>query len=50
MPMPDLIEKNAALAKSFTPMPTRERRKLEQSIESGKKLAMAGFFRDHVDA
>jgi predicted aldo/keto reductase-like oxidoreductase len=50
MPMPDHIEKNAALAKNFTPMPRRELRRLEQSIEAGKKLAMAEFFQDHLDA
>ena len=50
MPRLDHIEGNAALARAFTPMSTRQRRQLEESIESGRKLAMHQFFRTHEDA
>jgi aryl-alcohol dehydrogenase-like predicted oxidoreductase len=50
MPKLDQIEHNAQLACSFTPMPPRERRQLEESIETSHKLAMAEFFRHHADA
>jgi hypothetical protein len=49
MPRIEHIERNAVLARAFTPMPTRERRRLQQSIESGRKLAMHQFFSDHED-
>jgi predicted aldo/keto reductase-like oxidoreductase len=49
MPRLEHIEQNVALAKAFSPMSTRQRRHLEQSIESGKKLAMEHFFRNHED-
>ena len=50
MPHLEHIEQNVALAKAFSPMSSRQRRRLEQSIESGKKLAMEQFFADHEDA
>jgi hypothetical protein len=49
MPRLDHIEGNAALARAFTPMSTRQRRQLEESIESSRKLAMLQFFLDHED-
>ena len=41
MPRLEHIEHNA--------MPARERQRLQESIESGRKLAMRQFFRDHED-
>jgi len=49
MPHLEHIERNVALAKTFSPMSTRQRRLLEESIESGKKVAMARFFSEHED-
>ncbi len=50
MPQLQHIERNALLARSFAAMPVRERQKLQESIESGRKLAMHQFFRVHEDA
>jgi len=50
MPQLEHIERNAAFAREFTPMSTRERSRLVNSIERGHQLAMAEFFRDHQDA
>ncbi len=50
MPQIELIERNAALARSFTSMSSRERNRLVDSIEAGRKHAMHQFFRDHEDA
>lgn len=49
--MPQLahIESNAALARSFRPMSTRERRRLEHSIATGRKQAMLRFLHEHED-
>ena len=49
MPRLEHIERNAVLARAFTPMSTRQRRRLEESIESGRKLAMDQFFSAHED-
>ena len=49
MPRLEHIDSNVALARSFTPMSTRQRRRLEESIESGRKLAMQQFFSAHED-
>jgi aryl-alcohol dehydrogenase-like predicted oxidoreductase len=49
MPRVEHIEHNADLARNFTPMSSRQRRRLEESIESSRKLAMAEFFHGHVD-
>ena len=49
MPHLEHIEQNAALARAFTPMSPRQRRRLEQSIESGRKEAMLRLFADHED-
>jgi hypothetical protein len=50
MPRLEHIESNAALARAFKPMSARQRRHLEESIESGHKLSMRQFFCDHQDA
>jgi uncharacterized protein len=50
MPHLEHIERNAALASAFKPMSARERRRLADSIESGRKLAMLHFFSVHKDA
>jgi predicted aldo/keto reductase-like oxidoreductase len=50
MPQLEHIERNVVLARAFTPMSTRQRRQLEESIESGRKLAMHQFFSTHEDA
>ena len=49
MPRLEHIESNAALARTFKPMSTRQQRQLEESIESGRKLAMHQFFAAHQD-
>jgi predicted aldo/keto reductase-like oxidoreductase len=49
MPQLEHIERNVVLARTFTPMSTRQRRQLEESIESGRKLAMHQFFSMHED-
>jgi len=49
MPQLEHIERNVVLARAFTPMSTRQRRQLEESIESGRKLAMHQFFAAHQD-
>jgi uncharacterized protein len=49
MPRPEHIERNAALARAFTPMSAHERRRLVDSIESSRKLAMHRFFSAHQD-
>lgn len=50
MPRSEHIEANAMLAKSFKPMSRRERRRLVDSIGTGRSHAMIGFLRDHEDA
>ena len=49
MPRLEHIESNAALARDFKPMSTRQRQQLEESIESSRKQAMHHFFADHQD-
>ena len=49
MPRVEHIEHNADLARNFTPLSTRQRRRLEESIETSRKLAMARFFQAHQD-
>jgi aryl-alcohol dehydrogenase-like predicted oxidoreductase len=50
MPRPEFIQSNASLAASFKPLNAKARRRLAESIESSRKLAMAEFFQDHLDA
>src|SRR5205814_2928227 len=40
MPQFEHIERNALLARQFKPLSARDRQRLEQSIDSGRKLAM----------
>lgn len=49
MPKLEHIDQNAEIARNFVTMSSRQRRKLEESIESGRKLAMAQFFSSHED-
>ncbi len=49
MPKPEHIEANAALAHSFKSLSARQRRKLAESIETSRKLAMHRFFEHHED-
>ncbi len=49
MPQLELIERNATLARTFTSLSLRERNRLVDSIEAGRKHAMHHFFRDHED-
>jgi hypothetical protein len=50
MPRLEHIERNAVLARSFSPMSARERRRLAESIDTSKKQALVRFFADHADA
>jgi len=50
MPHLDLIERNSTFACSFKPISARERTRLAESIEAGRKQAMLDFFRNHEDA
>ena len=49
MPRFEHIELNARLAHSFTPMSGRQRRRLQETIDTGKKLALRQFLRAHAD-
>lgn len=49
MPRLEYVRSNAAFAGAFSPMSARERRRLSESISGTRKLAMAEFFRDHMD-
>jgi uncharacterized protein len=50
MPRLEHIEHNAAFARTFKPLSAGQRRRLEKSIESGRKVAMRDFFSHHEDA
>jgi len=50
MPKLEFLEKNAATARGFRPMPEDERRRLVGSIADSHKVSMREFFRDHADA
>jgi predicted aldo/keto reductase-like oxidoreductase len=50
MPHLEHIEHNANFARSFKPMSGRQQRHLQESIESGKKLALRRFLENHEDA
>jgi uncharacterized protein len=50
MPQFDHIEHNAQLAHSFTRMSGHQRRQLQQSISSERKLAMLDLLNNHEDA
>ncbi len=49
MPHLEHIERNVALTRAFTPMSARERRRLSNSIENARKLAMREFLSAHED-
>lgn len=49
MPRLELIAENAALARSFTPLSRRQRGRLVESIEAGRKQALQAFLREHED-
>lgn len=49
MPSLALIERNAVLARDFSPLGRGERERLTNSIAAGRKEAMRRFFRDHED-
>lgn len=49
MPRFEHIDRNALLARSFTRMSVRQRRRLEKSIDSGRKLAMLKLLDHHQD-
>lgn len=50
MPKPDLIQKNAQLARAFKPMSARQRSKLTEAIDAKHALSMHRFLADHADA
>ena len=50
MPRFEHIERNALLARSFSPMSVRQRRRLEQSIDANRKMAMLNLLQQHQDA
>ncbi len=50
MPKPEFIDRNIELATSFTPMSGEQRRKLTDSIATERKVSLARFFQDHLDA
>jgi uncharacterized protein len=49
MPKVEHIEHNAAFVKGFKPLGESQRRRISESIASGRKEAMLRFFRDHED-
>lgn len=49
MPKVDYIERNARLAQAIKPMSAKDRRRLTDTIEQERKLAMAHFFQAHED-
>jgi uncharacterized protein len=50
IPKPEFIERNIALARSFTAMSSGERRALTDSIAAEDRVSLAKFFHDHRDA
>jgi len=50
MPQPEHIQRNAAFARAFKPLSTRERHRLQQSIADSHKLALRQFLANHQDA
>ena len=49
MPKPEFIDKNVAVARNFEPMSADDRRKLTDSIATGRKVSLGTFLRDHAD-
>ena len=50
MPNLEFIRRNAAWARTFTPMPRQEMHELSRRIADANKLALDFKFRDHVDS
>jgi uncharacterized protein len=50
MPKPELLDRNAALARAFTPLSETEMKSLRASVAETERTALAGFFRSHRDA
>lgn len=50
MPRREFIETNIELARAFVPMAEPERRRLTESIAAERKVSLARFFQDHLDA
>jgi aryl-alcohol dehydrogenase-like predicted oxidoreductase len=50
MPKLAFIDQNVEVAKSFTPMPEDEMRKLSRDLAAKYKLALDQFFHGHIDA
>jgi aryl-alcohol dehydrogenase-like predicted oxidoreductase len=49
MPKLEHIDRNAAVAKSFKPMPADEMRRMSTGIAREYKASLDTFFRDHID-
>jgi predicted aldo/keto reductase-like oxidoreductase len=49
MPKREFIERNAELARRFTPMTAPEKQQLRDSITHTRKVAMRNFLQDHLD-
>jgi aryl-alcohol dehydrogenase-like predicted oxidoreductase len=50
MPKPELVERNAALARSFAPLGAAEMQSLRAAVSETRRLELARFFADHRDA
>ncbi len=50
MPKREYVERNAALARDFAPLPDAEMRRISDSIADEHKAAMGAFLRSHIDA
>jgi aryl-alcohol dehydrogenase-like predicted oxidoreductase len=50
MPRLEYIERNAALARAFKPLPETEMRRLSDTVGAAKKTALLHFFQTHRDA
>jgi aryl-alcohol dehydrogenase-like predicted oxidoreductase len=50
MPRPELLERNAALARSFAPLGASEMQSLRASVADSRRREIALFFADHRDA
>jgi hypothetical protein len=50
MPKPELVERNAALARAFTPLVAPEMQSLRASVAEPRRRELAQFFADHHDA
>jgi hypothetical protein len=50
MPKPDLLDKNVALARAFSPLAAGEMQTLRASVGEAKERELALFFANHQDA